>query len=158
MLQQQHTSMLMLSMLNCCLHADPQQGWLSRSTALIGILCNFICCICKLASSCHFHFTHTMASVRGIPKSSTAGFCPGTIRLNGCLLSCYFACKQSSILQTGIHQPCRCQPGLHDAALMDFMQIAEMPPRWHPVMHSDLGNNIAAVLKQSLVNCADWNC
>ncbi len=39
----------MLSVLNCCLHADPPQGWLSRSTALLG-MCNYTCCMCKLAS------------------------------------------------------------------------------------------------------------
>jgi len=90
----------MLSMLNCCLHADPPQGWLSRSMAFLGMCINTYY-ICKLQlATCHFQFTHIMAyaPVRGIRKSSTAGFCPGTIRLNGCLLSRHFACKQSSIL------------------------------------------------------------
>ena len=97
-LQQLHSSLLMLSMLVCCLHADPPQGWLSRSMAFLGMCINTYC-ICKLQlATCHFQFTHIMAyaPVRGIRKSSTAGFCPGTIRLNGCLLSWHFACKQTS--------------------------------------------------------------
>ncbi len=59
----------------------------------------------------------------GIQNSSTAGFCPGSIRLNGCVLLRQSACKQSSILKMGIleiRQPSIHQLGLHDAASMDL--------------------------------------